>query len=232
MKLLLTFALICFAAKASADEPHTDTVRTQVSPPAYRWGQKFAFQFESAAKGEPSPPHLRVFPGGTDVKGQNVTSHLDTLKFARGKSKLYPKEDSAPGLIVVIRSLGFSPDASGNGYTAVFEGEFNAIRIEVRKDEMEALLAGKPTALTFRSSTTKGFGIKYRVEASTRLQVRLEGNQLLVDEAHAACTLTYIPLVGKDSSFQSAEIRKIKDRGQAALYVGRPGSLNGLPILD
>jgi hypothetical protein len=222
MKLGLWALALSLAWKAWAVSPHADTKgRPPAAPPAYFWGQTFTFEF-----GETKPPYFTVFPGGKDRLGADVSSHLGTLKWARGKSKLYPAEDQKPGLIAVLRSLSFLPDESGKSYDAVFEGEFNAIRIHVKKEEMESLLAGKPTKLTFRSQTTKGFGVRYRVEATTGLQVRLDGKRLVVDEAEGNCTITHISLTGKESPFRS------EPADVPTPIVGRPGAAKGLPVLD
>lgn len=226
---LLALAFLACGAFGADDTDHGAAGHAAVTPPAYRWGQTFSFRFESAGKGS-KPPFVRIFPGGKDVTGKDAKSTLDTLKWARGKSVLYPAEDAAPGLIAVMRGISFVADKDGKGYSAVFEGEFNAIKIRVDKKQMETLLTGKPAELTFSSSTEKGFGIKYKVENATRLLVRLEGDKLFVDKANSSCSITSTGFTGSET-FRSAEVAMEKEKGKPCLYQGVPGALKGLPIL-
>lgn len=231
MKSLLCLLLFCLSAQAAPpDNSHAGVARANPLPPAYKWGEKFAFQFENGEK-PPKPPYLRIFPGGKDSLGADVSDTLGTLKWARGKSKLYPTEDAAPGLIAVMRGLAFIPDKSGNGYSAIFEGEFNAVRIAVDKAQMESLLAGRPTELTFFSKVQKGIGVQFRVESTTKLQVRLEGTQLFVDRATGNCKVTKISFTGKESPHPSDQVVLEKEKGKPTLYTGVPGELKGLSIL-
>jgi hypothetical protein len=92
-----------------------------------------AFEFSSAKPGgEPGEkfPYFRVFPGGKDKNKQDASGSLNTLKFARGESKLYKDEDAKPGLIVVLRRILFVPLPSGD-YKAILEGEYNAVQTRV-----------------------------------------------------------------------------------------------------
>ncbi len=232
MKLLaLGILTLSLAAFGDTKGGHADTAHAQVTPPAFKWGQTFSYQIRMPGVARNTPPFVRVFPDGKDASGKDMTATLDTLKWARGKSQLYPAEDAAPGLIAVLRGVSFVADADGRGYSAIFEGEFNAIKIRVDKAQMEALLTGRPTELAFVSRTEKGVGVKYRVETVTRLSVRLEGTRMMVDKVGSSCTVTYINIFGSETPYRSKDVSIEKEKGRDSLYLGIPGALKGLPVL-
>lgn len=231
MRLALLSLVLAFPLFSNGPASHTATQeRDEVEKPAYHWGESMTFQIFGS---EEKSPFMRIFPGGK-TKDKKEADVLPTLKFGRGASKLYPDDDAKPGLIVVFRTLAFTPDKTGKDYEAILEGEFNAVRVKVARKEMESLLAGKPTKLRLKSSTPKSvLTVTYTVKSDTEFQLRLEGKKLYIDGVSGNCTVTRTnSLTGAKDDYVSETITQEKNKGDLQLYIGKPGELAKLPILN
>ncbi len=223
MKTFFCLSLV-FAVSAFAQSP-------SVEAPAYKWGDDLSFQILAAETQK--PPFLRVFPGGK-TKDKETVELLGTLKWGRGKSVLFPQEDAKAGLMVVFRTLALLPDATGKEYDAILEGEFNAVKVRVPRDQVESLLSGEPTALKLTSTTSKRIlAITITVETDTEFLVRLEGERLYIDRITGGCTITRDnSLSGESDEYISAPVVQEKKKGDPQLYIGKPGPLAKLPIIS
>ncbi len=200
-----------------------------------------AFTFSHAdpdkAKTEPFP-YFRVFPGGKDKKGVDASGTLSTLKAARGESKLYQAEDAKPGLIVVLRRIVFIPQPGGD-YQAVFEGEFNAVKLDVPKRTMDKLLRGDTTELLFESETTKGIRpLAFTIKPKTTLRVALRDGKLVILGGKGESTIVHYGLLGT-FTYESDPIELAPEENTKPIYIGastKPKLKNGqpetLPVLN
>jgi hypothetical protein len=203
-------------------------------PLAFRFGLPSDKDADSAR-----PPFFRLFPGGKDAQGEDATSSLGTLKFGRGESKLYKKEDAEPGFIVVLRRLLLLPQDDGD-YKAILEGEFNAVEVPLKKAVVQKLISGARTELVFEADTTKGIRpLGFRVQAKTKLLVALQDGKLLVYGGEGDSTVTHYGLIG-DATYESTPIALGPGEGDQPVYIGwsvKPklksdGSPETLPIIN
>lgn len=226
--IAMTIAL--FATTAVGAEPSPDK-----QPPL-----AFTFSLPAEKAGDAEKiPFFRVFPGGKDKNGNDASSPLSTLKFARGESKLYNAEDDQPGLIVVLRRLVLAPLADGD-YRAILEGEFNAVQTRLPKEAMLRLLAGETTDLVFTSETKKGIRpVAYKVEATTRLRAALRDGALVCYGGEGRATITHYGL-RRASTYESPPVSLGPEDNKKPVYIGHPvkpalksdGSLETLPIIN
>lgn len=176
-------------------------------------------------------PFFRVFPEGKDSKGNDASGTLETLKTARGKSKLYGDEDAKPGLIVLLRRVVFVPLPDGD-FQAILEGEFNAVRTTIKQATMAKLLAGEATELVFESKATKGIRpVGFTIEAKTTMQAQLLDGQLRIFGGEGASTITHYALLG-NYIYESDPVPLAPAGNKAPVFVGRyakPKLKNGLP---
>jgi hypothetical protein len=184
-------------------------------------------------------PYFRAFPDGKDKAGQDASGSLSTLKLARGESKLYKAEDAKPGLIVVLRRLLLVPLDSGD-YTAILEGEFNAVRTKLGKKTMQKLLAGELTELVFESDTTRGIRpVAFRIQATTTFHARLAGGNLIVYGGSGGTTITRYTFTGT-YVYESDPVPFAAENNSKPVYVGRAvkpvvksdGTPETLPIVN
>jgi hypothetical protein len=184
-------------------------------------------------------PFFRVFPGGKDRNDLDATSSLDSLKFARGESKLYREEDKKPGLIVVLRRVVFMP-LPDRDYKAILEGEFNAVETLVKEETMRKLLGGERTEVVFDADTTKGIRpLAFRVKAKTKLDVALREGKLLIYGGEGNSSVTHFALTG-DFSYESEPIAFGPAEDSKPIYAGWPvkpviksdGTCESLPIVN
>lgn len=185
----------------------------------------FTFAHADAAKAKDEPhPFFRVFPEGKDKDGQDATGTLDTLKFARGESKLYKDHDRQPGLIVVLRRLILLPLASGD-YKAILEGEFNAVQTVLDKATMQALLAGKVTDLVFTSESTKGVRpVAFTIKAKTVFRAALVDGHLHVYGGEGASTIMHYTFTGT-YTYESDSVPLGPARSSTPIYIGQASEL-------
>ena len=127
------------------------------------------------------PPYIVMFEKGTDKAGQDVRGPLGRLEALRGASKMFPASNDDAGLPVVLRGLRFhalvSSEAQLLGYQVELQGEFNMVKVDVSKPEMEKFLSGELTTFTLRG--TKNYGI-FAYESSVKMECRLIGKKELV----------------------------------------------------
>ena len=185
----------------------------------------FTFTHADAAKAKVEPhPFFRVFPKGKDKDGQDATGSLDTLKFARGESKLYTKHDRQPGLIVVLRRLILVPLASGD-YKAILEGEYNAVQTVLDKATMQKLLAGKMTDLVFASESTKGIRpVAFTIKAKTIFRAALVDGQLHVFGGEGASTIMHYTFSGT-YTYESDRVPLGPAHSSTPIYIGQASQL-------
>jgi hypothetical protein len=174
-----------------------------------------------------------------DKDGKDASGSLGTLKAARGESKLYKEEDAKGGLIVVLRRILFLPRTDGD-YTAILEGEFNAVRTVVGKKTMQKLLAGQTTDLVFTSDTTKGFRpVGFNIKATTRFRAALKNGDLIFYGGAGESTITHYGLTGTYTYISDTIDLGDSDQGEA-IYIGkatkpklaRSGEVETLPLLN
>jgi len=182
-----------------------------------------AFEFSYA---EPAPgqdgkfPYFRAFAGGKDKYGQDASGALGTLKFARGQSRLYTKEDAEPGMIVVMRRILFTPLPNGD-YEAILEGEFNAVRTVIRKQVIEKLLAGEVTDLVFVSDISKGIRpVAYNVKATTRFRAAMRDGDLHFYGGEGSSVITHYGL-RRSTVYESDSVPLGSDDNTKPVYIGR-----------
>jgi hypothetical protein len=180
-----------------------------------------------------------VFPDGKDKHGVNAEGSLGTLKAARGQSQLYKAEDAKPGLIVVLRRIVFIPQASGD-YLAVFEGEFNAVKLVVAKATMDKLLRGETTELLFASETTKGIRpVGFTIKPKTTLRMALREGNLVILGGKGESTIIHYGLTGT-FTYESDAIELAPATNTRPVYIGvatkpevkKNGEVETLPVLN
>jgi hypothetical protein len=198
------------------------------APAAERLPEPLAFEFSYAdpAKGD-GYPYFRAFDGGKDRDGQDASGALSTLKFARGASKLYPREDAEPGMIVVLRRIVMVPRSDGH-YTAILEGEYNAVQSVIRRETIEKLLSGEVTDLVFTSDTTKGIRpVAYRVQAQTRFRAQLRDGNLHFYGGEGRSVITHYGL-RREHVFESEAVPLGDVQNTKPVYIGK----NVKPTID
>lgn len=194
---------------------------------------------KGAGDGVRTLPFFRAFPAGKDKTGEDVSGTLGTLKFARGKSKLYPADDALPGLIVVLRRIVMIPTKNGD-YEAILEGEYNAVRTPIAKDQIDKLQSGELTELKFASDTTKGIRpAAFRIQASTILRAAIRNGNLLAYGGSGDVTITHYGL-RRTSVYVSEPIAFGPETNRVPIYLGRAvepvvksnGKVETLPIIN
>lgn len=216
------------------------TLAVRAETPLNKQALAFKFSLPLEKEGDAETiPFFRVFPGGKDKNGNDASSPLSTLKFARGRSQLYQAEDEKPGLIVLLRRLVLVPLADGD-YRAILEGEFNAVQTRLPKATMDRLLAGETTDLIFESTTSKGIRpISFKVDATTRLRAALRDGALECYGGVGGATITHYGL-RRSTSYESPPVSLGAEENQRPVYVGHPdkptlrrdGSPETLPIIN
>jgi hypothetical protein len=181
----------------------------------------FEFSYAEPADGQEGKfPYFRAFPDGKDKHGRDASGALGTLKFARGASKLYTKEDAQPGMIVVLRRILFIPLRSGD-YEAILEGEFNAVRTLVKKEIIEKLLAGETTDLVFVSDITKGIRpVAYNVKAKTYFRAAMRGGDLHFYGGEGGSAVTHYGLTG-NTTYESDPVPLGSPDNMKPIYIGK-----------
>jgi hypothetical protein len=185
----------------------------------------FTFMHADPVKAKVEPyPFFRVFPDGKDKNGEDASGTLDTLKFARGESKLYKEHDRQPGLIVVLRRLILLPLASGD-YKAILEGEYNAVQTVVDKATMESLLSGKVTDLVFASESTRGVRpVAFTIKAKTVFRAALVDGHLHVYGGEGASTIMHYTFSGT-YTYESDPVPLGPKDSSTPIYIGRSSPL-------
>lgn len=169
-------------------------------------------------------PFFRVFPDGKDTAGKDASGSLNTLKTARGQSKLYKDEDIKPGLIVLLRRVVFVPQADGD-YKAILEGEYNAVQTVLTKATMTKLLAGEETELVFASEATKGIRpVGFTIKAKTTMRARLKDGSLQIFGGEGASTITHYALLG-NYVYESDPVPLGPAENATPVYIGRNAKL-------
>lgn len=200
----------------------------------------FEFSYADPVPGQDGKyPYFRAFEGGKDKSGQDATSALNTLKFARGQSRLYTKEDGEPGMIVVLRRIVFTPLPNGD-FEAILEGEFNAVRTVIRRQVIDRLLAGEVVDLVFTSDITKGIRpLAYNVKATTRFRAAMRDGDLHFYGGEGSTVITHYGL-RKTTVYESDPVPLGSDDNTAPVYIGRfvkpklanNGAPETLPIIN
>ena len=181
----------------------------------------FEFSYAEPAPGEEGKyPYFRAFPGGKDKLGNDASRALGTLKFARGQSRLYTKEDAEPGMIVVLRRILFVPLPSGD-YEAILEGEYNAVRTLVRKQVIDKLLSGEVTDLVFVSDISKGIRpVAYNVRARTHFRAAMRDGDLHFYGGEGGSAVTHFGL-RSTTTYESDPVPLGSPQNTKPVYIGR-----------
>jgi hypothetical protein len=194
-------------------------------------GKEVAFPLELSivdpASKEKLPPYLVMFPEGLDKDDRDVRGPLGRLEALRGASKLFPESNKDDGLTVVLRGLrihrNLQTDGSLAGYDVELLGEFNSIKVPVKKEEVEKFLAGEPA--TFALKGERNFGL-YAYVSTTKIELQLVAGALVIGKLEGEFTFRE-----GIYSYTSKTIKLGPTGGRDYLYRGEREKLPELPTI-
>jgi hypothetical protein len=179
------------------------------------------------ASKEKLPPYLVMFPEGLDKDDRDVRGPLGRLEALRGASKMFPESNKDAGLTVVMQGLrihrNLQADGSLAGYDVELLGEFNSIKVPVKKEEMEKFLAGEPA--TFALKGERNFGL-YSYVSTTKIELQLAGDALAIRKLEGEFTFRE-----GIYSYTSKSIKLSPTGGRDYLYRGERAKLPELPTI-
>ena len=171
------------------------------------------------------PPYIVMFEDGRDKGGADVRGPLERLEALRGASKLFPESNKDAGLPVVLRGLRLhgqlNTEGGVLGYELELQGEFNATKVPVAKEDAEKFLAGQ--AITFELKGQKNYGL-YSYISTVKLQMQLMGDEIVIRELVGDFTFRegFYTYVSKTKKLRAPPTREY-------LYRGQRGELPTLP---
>ena len=194
-------------------------------------GKEVAFPLELSivdpASKEKLPPYLVMFPEGLDKNDNDVRGPLGRLEALRGASKMFPESNKDAGLTVVMQGLrihrNLQADGSLAGYDVELLGEFNSIKVPVKKEEVEKFLAGEPA--TFALKGERNFGL-YAYVSTTKIELQLAGDALAIRKLEGEFTFRE-----GIYSYTSKSIKLGPSGGRDYLYRGERVKLPELPTI-
>jgi hypothetical protein len=176
---------------------------------------------------EKLPPYLVMFPEGLDKDDRDVRGPLGRLEALRGASKLFPESNKDAGLTVVLRGLRIhrncEADGSLVGYDVELLGEFNSIKVPVKKEEMDKFLAGEPA--TFSLKGERNFGL-YSYVSTTKIELQLVAESLVIRKLEGEFTFRE-----GIYTYTSQTIKLAPTGGRDYLYRGERAKLPELPTI-
>lgn len=225
-----SIVLLFLLAAVTTSEAAETALRTPIA---------FEFSYANKDRDGEGLPYFLAFPNGKDKDGRDASKALSTLKFARGKSRLYPEQDAQPGMMVVLRRIVLVPRPDGD-YTAILEGEFNAVQTVLKQKVVNRLLSGEVTDLVFESDTTKGVRpVAFRVEAKTRFRAALKDGELHFYGGEGGSRITHYGLAGT-YVYESEPVPLGDENNREPIYIGkamkpalkRNGEPETLPVIN